>query len=473
MADYKKVIQILADTNSAASSMNAFFKDIGKQSTSVLDKFKSLINSSANETKEYFKPLLETIDKINKLTASKTLAENFGDIDKVKDFSDQLKNALDTLRSFGPEGEQLVAMLEGQSDAKMAFASLSPDIKKLEDAKAILSTMRLDPDILSSANVALDQQIEKTNQLKDAKDKLNALELAGLKNTKEYKALLNDIKKAEGKTFKSDVNKALSNLNPFSKERMDKFKENGKYNTVAGAALGKLTTNFYKMIANAIKSIGKLFVDTFKNSFKELANMATMDAGSTLLSNTAARQQQLTFGLTGAQNYAMTNAMKILNMSGIDDLMWANAEQKEEYNRLTSILEAQYSKLESTGIFKTVQEFQVDMALMKMQFQNTIYEFIAAHKPALEKLLNVALSFIEHVLEFLGWIADGLAGWFGTSYSSSDQLAAASTTQTNTNYDNSRQINVKVDYTNNEGGKGSEGYVSQSVINQLIAALNG
>ena len=159
-------------------------------------------------------------------------------------------------------------------------------------------------------------------------------------------------------------------------------------------------------------------------------------------------------------------------MQGIEDLMWANANQKRQYDRITEILEAQYNKLESSGIMETVQQFQLDMSMMKMQFQNTIYQFIAAHKSQLEKVLQISLVFMEGVLTFLGWIVDGIARIFGNdNYSSADMLASSSVSNV-ANTDNSRTISATINYTNNQADNGSQKVISESVLNQLITVLN-
>lgn len=269
--------------------------------------------------------------------------------------------------------------------------------------------------------------------------------------------------KKEQSAFAKDLEMIKKRYSP-----LERYKENGRYETVLGATVGK----FANAMTNAIDSIGKFFVVTFKESFAQLAKMATYDASSTLISNTAARQQQLIFGLSGAQNYAMTNAMNILGMRSIEDLMWMNAPQAEQYAKLTATLEAQYSKLESSGIFETVQQFQIDMALMKLQFQNTVYQFIAAHRSQLEKVLEVALNFMSGVLEFLGWIVDGLANIFGNNYAATDTLASASNTISNTSTDNSKVINATINYTNNQSNDAQSAAISESALNQIIAALN-
>lgn len=336
---------------------------------------------------------------------------------------------------------------------------LSEAFKSIEsDAKEFTKLMNtIDANRKYNLNVDVDKKKLEELQAKLSKSDAGKIFLSNFAQNAE-----NKITQSKEKTpFQKDIDYIKKKYDP-----IQQYKENGKYETVLGATIGK----FAAMMSNAIKSIGNFFVKTFKESFKSLKEIAEYDAGTTLYSNQKARERQLIFGLSGAQNYAMSTAMTMLGMSGIEDLLWANAKQKEQYDKMTAILEAQYSKLESSGILATAQQFQLDMSMMKLQFQNTVYQFIAAHRSQLETVLSMALKFMEGTLNMLGGIVDWLASIFGNSnYGSFDNQASSSTISNN---DNSRVINTTINYTNNQSDNPQGNAISSSVMQQLIAVLN-
>lgn len=284
-----------------------------------------------------------------------------------------------------------------------------------------------------------------------------------------------DFKEASSnKGFKKDFQDILKKNSP--KTKLEDYKKG--YNTIGGAFLGKSTEkiseNFQKQMKAVISKIGTFFTDIFKNAINKLSEMATYNAGTSLISNSTNRERQLTFGLTSGQNYAMTTAMDALGMQSTDDLLWMNTAQASKYQELTATLEAQYDKLESTGVFDTVQEFQIDFKMFKTEFTNTIYQFIADHKTELEAVLKLAMNFMNGILTFVGWIVDALAGITGNAYAASDNASVSSSTSTTSNTDNTKNTNMVVNYTNNgsNGTKDSASAVSSEVLNQIKQALD-
>lgn len=481
MADYKKIIEISADIRPAKKA----FQDLEAIFSASDKKLESSLSAAMYAAVKTIKP------QVNELFAAfqeKRLANLLGDPAKITDAIKRVEDAKRALDSSS-EGAAFVRQLEeaeaiARHSEMIDFAGLRTQQKEIDKLKDAMSsgTLKLTPEQASDLTKALQDRQTILDEIAAKQLELNRLEMLDNKETEEKQKLLQEINALKAKIEpekssslalasskatpkKTDLSRVLTALIT-GKAGSDK-----DYDTVGGKILGNVSATFSNAMMKAIKNIGKFFVDTFKQSFEKLKEMAAFDAGTTLYSDSTKRERQLTFGLTGAQNYAMTNAMQMLGMKDINDLMWANANQKSEYNRLTAILEEQYNKLEATGIFATAQQFQLDMSLMKLQFQNTVYQFIAAHKSQLETVLNMSLKFMEGVLNFLGVIVDGISSILGNNYASSDALAAASTTN-NSSTDNSRTITATVNYTNNQGGQDSQSVLSESVLNQLITILN-
>ena len=331
---------------------------------------------------------------------------------------------------------------------------------------------------LASAEIAsesIKKQVQLTERQKD-------LEATGQTNTAEYrenqKAISDEAESrstvpAIQKGFKGDISSILKQYSPnnvASKGIADfKKKSDGtSYNTVGGAAAGKLAAFAAEQFKKVISNLASLFKTTFAEAFKNLSDMAKSNASTTLISDTVSRNQQLEFGLTGAQNYAMSTTMKMMGMSGTDDVMWMNAGQKAKYKEITDKLEAQYTKLESTGIFATVQEFQLDIAMMKQEFTNSVYQFIANHKSELENLIKLGFKFIEGALQVFMWIAD-IASWLtgGTTEAATDITSTATTNNSTTSTDNSNN-SKNVTVTNYITGSGTDSSSKEEVVSEAL-----
>ena len=381
------------------------------------------IEADVTSAKRDFRSLLSSLEK-----DASTIDGIFKKI--PKSFTSEFAAAFENIKGDVETATKLINTIALKKELKLDFAV---DEKKLEQIKEKLGSSELGKRLI--------EQLEKEEKPIEEKE---------------------EPQKEESK-FKKDLATIKKTYSP-----LNRYKENGRYETMLGATVGK----FAKAMTNAIDSIGKFFVTTFKEAFKNLSKMATYDAGSTLYSNREARERQLIFGLTGAQNYAMSTAMTTMGMSGVEDLFWANAKQQEQYQKMTAILEAQYNKLEASGIMETTQQFQLDMAMMKLQFQNTVYQFIAAHRSQLEKVLEMSLNFMSAVLDGLGVIVDWLASlWGNNQYGSSDTLAAASNIS-NTSNDNSKTINATINYTDQQSRTAESAILTESVMDQLITVLN-
>ena len=482
MPDYVKTFKINVDISSAKTQMDNLLKSFNMTKREFERSFSA-------STRQMIESLTPKVNALFKAMNDLNFAKSIGNTEAIDRATKAIAKAKDALYESN-NGALFVQQLEEAEEAANRLRlvdlggtkSMQSELDAFKDA-INAGSFGLTAEQQDQVNSTLKARQELLDQLSVKQAQLNVLSKLDalsaedkLKLEEEIAELLSKINKDKPEE-KADMPRKITDDDRIRaawspRQRIKNATEKSGYDSTFGMMLGKLGDNFYKAMGNAVKNIANFFVGTFKNAFTELNKMAQYDAGTSLYSNASARERQLMFGISGSQNYAMSTAMSMMNMQGIEDLMWANANQKRQFDRMTEILEAQYNKLESSGVMETAQQFQLDMAMMKLQFQNTVYQFIAAHRSQLEKVLEVALSFMEGVLTFLGWIVDGIAAMFGNnSYSSSDVLAASSNT-TNTNTDNSRTITATVNYTNNQAPQESQSVISESVLNQLIAVLN-
>ena len=519
MAKFSETIEILVNTQKAKDSLSDFGRDL-------------------NAVKEYAKSLSNAGDLspklANVLVDQQKLIDAYNEQSKVlkaqyvvrKALDEQIETAsgkqLTSLQKQKAALEEQISLTKQKIDAnpiaqdvandfalseaknqnnamndKIAAAGLSDAKSKAESAKSYFSnhveSFDNDADAQSKAVASMQERLDLISAAAKKYEELNALQTAGLAGSKralelqkEYNDDMTKIKPSQGKDSVKGVKAGLSadfkgiadKYKPSTAVENFKKKSDGtSYNTVGGAAAGKLADFATEKFKQAIKKIGEFFVSTFKEAFASLSEMAKSDAGTTLFSSSTQRTQQLEFGLTGSQNYAMTKAMSMLNMQSTNDLLWMNEKQSAAYSKLTTILQAQYDKLESSGILATAQEVQLDISMMKLQFQNSVYQFIAAHKNQIVAVMDAAMKFMSGMLEFAGWIIDGIAAmWGNNGYSSADILSTSSTSNSNTtnNSDNSKNVTTNATvYVNGAKDSSSEKAISGELYNQIIVALGG
>lgn len=479
MADYEKTLKINADASPVIKALDSIKKVSLKDVKDIDDNVRSTYDHAIRGVNKV-KKQLETLQSKKNVLEQMLLGSNDDELTNsvqksLSSIKDQINEVLtgnafkinpllapvmnkmmsDQAEIAKKAQEAKVKDAEKEQSAMFAFAGLSKESSALSSMQTAINAggLGLSQEQIEEANKVIAERQKMLTDIMQKQSKLNILNLLSPGKSKEKDELLKEIQEM----------KALYDGGSGAQKPKGRLSKLGD----------SLKKSLIKTFTNAIKSIGKFFVNTFKNSFNELSTMASMNMSTSLISNSVARQQQLVFGLTGGQNYAMTNAMQMLGMKGVEDLLWANSGQMAMYNRLTSVLESQYNRLEATGVFKAVQEFQIDMRLMKAQFQNTIYQFIANHKNELEFILKKAIEFMEGVLNVLGYIVK----WFGGSaasaaYSGVDNAAVSSTS--NSSVDNhSQQNTITVNYTNNESQNGQAEVISSAVLEKIVTQLRG
>ena len=210
----------------------------------------------------------------------------------------------------------------------------------------------------------------------------------------------------------------------------------------AGKAVLGFVTKPLKELASGAAEAAKAMLD-FKTG------IATYSASSSLITNAEAREQQLKYGLTAAQNYAFTQAKSMLNIQSDEDLMYMNAGQRD---RLLSYMERYsdwYSELESSGVLASIQEMQLEFAELKQELAMEFLQWIAENKDAI-------MSVIKGMFEFLKVIANAVLSIMTLFGGQSQDLYAASdvSDRVTSNTNNSRTTNVTVNAntTNNATG---------------------
>ena len=221
------------------------------------------------------------------------------------------------------------------------------------------------------------------------------------------------------------------------------FASLGKSATWAGV-IASIAQTIVKFVGTIVKTFSEVTGLTFsiKDNFKEITNVSkdllqsalTANQATSLFSDSASRNRQLTYGLSAAQSYAMSQTMGILNMKSDEDLLFMNATQANLFNEFMQKYENFYTKLESSGTLTQIQEMQLDLKLMRQEIAIDLIEWISKNKDSIInaaktflKLSEVLLTALVKIGEFFGaFTASSITGVGYGAIASSDAVATSS-----------------------------------------------
>ena len=211
------------------------------------------------------------------------------------------------------------------------------------------------------------------------------------------------------------------------------------------------------------------------------SGIATFATGTSLITNAAAREQQLKYGLSSSQNYAFTKAKEMLNIQSDEDLMYMNADQRE---RLLAYMEQYsrfYDELESSGTLQSIQEMQLEFQELKEELAMEFLSWVAENKETIMAVIKGGFEFIKFIANAIMAIINILT--FGSQGKEYDLYSKASDEANNNTTDNSKhtQINMNINTTNNATGVlGSQEALDQyqeenwsKLAKQIVGAIGG
>lgn len=205
---------------------------------------------------------------------------------------------------------------------------------------------------------------------------------------------------------------------------------------------GNLAETVFKTMGIDLKSIMGDVISNIKSALDSRTGMATYDVGSSIFTNSKARETRMKYGLSASSGYALSQTMETLNMNSDEDLMYMNQNQKEVFNNLMDRYRTWYENLESTGALIKLQEAQLEFKMFKQELSMKLLNWFANHKDAIFKILEIVMWSLEKIANVVEWILDLIPG---SSSVSSSSLGSSDTYNSNTN----SSININVNNTNN------------------------
>lgn len=251
-----------------------------------------------------------------------------------------------------------------------------------------------------------DKQIDKN--IKEITD--NKTQIAELTAKKEAAGGFLDENDTAKLAELEDKNLALATENEGLEEISGKAAAtSGAVNAVK--ALGKTAVAIAKSINNAFKTtlgFSLSIKDTFNDVLGEIGKMldkntgmATYDTSSSLVTNAAARETQMRYGLSSGQNYAMTQTMGMLGMQNEEDLMYMNPSQQAVFTQFMGTYSAWYNKLSSSGVLEDIQKMQLEFSMFKQEIAVELLSWIAENKDTIMTALVVVMNATKWIVELV------------------------------------------------------------------------
>lgn len=267
---------------------------------------------------------------------------------------------------------------------------------------------------------------------------------------------------AEGKISESEAKAQMSQIDAETskegKQAQAQTEANvSKYQAMAAAA---------QMVANQLSRLGKKVTGIVLAPFKALATkvkdlvldmidlrsgVQTYATSSSLITNAAAREQQIKYGLSSDKNYAFTKAKELLNIQSDEDLMYMNKDQRDRLLQYMDQYSRWYQQMESSGVLESIQEMQMEWAELKEELSMEFLSWIAQNKDTIMSCVRGIFETIKFVANLIMGVVRLLGG--NTSNYNLYDPARNSDTVNNTN-NNQRSVvnNFNINTTNNATG---------------------
>lgn len=237
----------------------------------------------------------------------------------------------------------------------------------------------------------------KTYNLYKDISKSNQLRKQNIDNAEEnYKIQVNKLMQAKN-TGKIDDSQYKAGITKASKEKTDILNANS-IESLASMAIGSIEM----MAIDMIIKIGK-------QAFKVIDDTAAYSVSTSYKSNTQAREQMLTWGLSESQNYAFTQTKKLMNMSD-EDLYWMNDNQKQMFSELMQKETEIYEQMTSDGTLESFQKMEIDMEVLKQEFYAYVVKFISENKDTIMYCMEAGVQLLEGIMKVVS-VLSNFSNW--------------------------------------------------------------
>lgn len=433
--------KVNSDLSNQLKTLQSLFANMNKSIVEINKSIGSYFSNISKEAKGTVKAIKEVTGEVDKAAEKEKKRQEKEIEDNNKKYDQQIKNYE---KRYGENARNIFRDRLEKSRINKYITSFSTSGFKLSSIKDIYQS-----------------------RLTNASEELRALE-------SEQAELLRLQEFASSKNLPFDKKDRLEEVTNQIDKKED-FITNLKF---ASGVITTLTKGFGKFNSTlyALTGISVKVNDIFKNILGDMSNFikvaSTSDFGTSLITSSSSRSQQLRYGLTGAQNFALSQTMSMLGISGEEDLMYMNTGQRALFTNYMEKYINWYNEVSSSGVLQDIQLMQLDFKMFRQELAMDLLNWISQNKDTIMDAVKATISaakwiaeILLNIIKFFGNIGTGLFG--GSSSVSIDSANATMTSDrllsgySSTN--NSKSVSISM--SNTISGSGDVNSIREELNN--------
>lgn len=433
--------KVNSDLSNQLKILQSLFDTMNKSIMNINKSIGSYFSNISKEAKETAKAVKEVTNEVDKADEKEKKRQEREQAENQKKYDQQIKSYE---KRYGENGRDIFRERLEKSRFNKYITSFSTSGFKLSSIDDIYQSK------LTNASEELRSLESEQAELLRLRDFASSKNLSFNKEDR-LEEVTNQIGKKEG--FITNLKFASGVITTLTK------------------GFGKFNSTLYALTGISVK-----VNDIFKNILGDMSNFikaaSTSDFGTSLITSSSSRSQQLRYGLTGAQNFALSQTMSMLGISGEEDLMYMNTGQRALFTSYMEKYINWYNEVSSSGVLQDIQLMQLDFKMFRQELAMDLLNWISQNKDTIMDAVKATISaakwiaeILLNIIKFFGNIGTGLFG--GSSSVSIDSANATMTSDrllsgySSTN--NSKSVSISM--SNTISGSGDVNSIREELNN--------
>lgn len=247
----------------------------------------------------------------------------------------------------------------------------------------------------------------------------------------------------------------------------------GAGSLIAGEEVDSLKEGIFTRLDNTLDDIGSFIKRTFEKTLDNLEEMAQYNLAQSKKYNQEAWDNLMSYGLSGAQSYAFTQAKEAIGVSSDEELYQAMMSPALQQRFLDYFQKYEQSYEADMEIAQSIEQFRADWEDFQNDVGREMMDFLQNNKDTIKSILSTLIKILDGILQLVGQVNSLFTTGRTDSQRTSVTLDIIRSGAATTN--NTKTTNVKIDNTFNGVGQRDQSWLSnagQLSYAQLIKALD-
>lgn len=410
----------------------------------MADEYKKTIKIEV-DAKQAEKELNSLEKMLNGLTEDADLKNLFsGDVKELAVIQRELEKVRDSQKKITDATRQNAVFRQTIANLRKAETyqrSLGAN-KDKEALKMIQDKIKATESLINANNEMLEQKAETEEKPNKKMSFVKGFFGRGTDQKKKWQERITDIDaKLKDTTLTDEESKNLKSERDMLDKNVKSINAGQKAFQILGKTIknvGNIAHTVFKAMGIDLKSIMTEVISNITSALNMKSGMATWNTGSSLITNSQARETRMKYGLSDNQAYALTQTMQMLGMStnSDEDLMYMNQQQKQVFNELMNKYDSWYTEFKNSGAAEELQRAQLEFAMFKQEISYKLLNWFAEHRDTIMNILNFVMDTLENIFKLFEWLLNILPFSKSSSKSSatsSDNYGSSTVANNNTN----------------------------------------